>query len=194
MASRNLLLAPVSLLALQAGVAQMHAADYFLKLPGIAGESTDDKHKGWIELDSFSWGDSQSASTATGGGGAGKVSFKPLVVTKPLDSTSVSLLRACASGQHFPTGTILEVYRKAGGQRKAGAELKLDQPELLLTLSLTDATLSQVEEAGVGGPAVESLSLVFERVTIGNPDLSTGAPDAGSIFETGWDLSSNTQE
>jgi type VI protein secretion system component Hcp len=29
---------------------------YFLKIEGIAGESTDAKHKGEIEVESFSWG------------------------------------------------------------------------------------------------------------------------------------------
>ena len=34
----------------------MSAADYFLKIDGVDGESIDDKHKGSIELESFSWG------------------------------------------------------------------------------------------------------------------------------------------
>jgi len=36
-------------------------ADYFLKLDGIPGESTDAKHKDEIELVSFSWGVTQHA-------------------------------------------------------------------------------------------------------------------------------------
>jgi Type VI secretion system effector, Hcp len=32
------------------------AVDYFLKIDGVDGESTDDKHKGEIELQSFSLG------------------------------------------------------------------------------------------------------------------------------------------
>ena len=38
------------------------AADYFLKLEGIKGESTDDKHKDEIDVLSFSWGASQITS------------------------------------------------------------------------------------------------------------------------------------
>ena len=33
----------------------MATSDYFLKLDGIDGESIDDKHKGEIEVASFSW-------------------------------------------------------------------------------------------------------------------------------------------
>ena len=32
------------------------AVDYFLKIDGIDGESTDDKHKGEIQLESYSFG------------------------------------------------------------------------------------------------------------------------------------------
>ena len=44
------------------------AADYFLKIDGIKGESLDDKHKDEIDVLSFSWGVSQSGSMAFGGG------------------------------------------------------------------------------------------------------------------------------
>ena len=48
--------------------------DAFLKLDGIKGESADAKHKGEIDIMSFSWGLAQTGVSATGGGGgAGKV-------------------------------------------------------------------------------------------------------------------------
>ena len=37
------------------------AADYFLKLEGVKGESKADKHKGEIEIQSFSWGASRAS-------------------------------------------------------------------------------------------------------------------------------------
>ena len=37
----------------------MAAIDYFLKLDGITGESEDSKHKGEIEVLSFSFGETQ---------------------------------------------------------------------------------------------------------------------------------------
>ena len=38
------------------------AFDYFLRIDGIPGESTDAKHKGEIVVESFSWGETQTAS------------------------------------------------------------------------------------------------------------------------------------
>src|SRR6516225_8190153 len=53
--------------------------DAFLKIetPNITGESTDSKHKGEIEIYSFSLGASNPTTigSATGGAGAGKVSL-----------------------------------------------------------------------------------------------------------------------
>ena len=44
----------------------MAAFDYFLKLDGIPGESIDDKHKGEIDVLSWSWGESQRAAASAG--------------------------------------------------------------------------------------------------------------------------------
>jgi hypothetical protein len=44
-------------------------ADAFLKLDGVPGESTTPKHKGEIDLESFSFGVKQTKATSGGGGG-----------------------------------------------------------------------------------------------------------------------------
>jgi len=45
------------------------ASDIFAKIGDIKGESPDDKHKGEIEVLSWSWGVTQSGTMAFGGGG-----------------------------------------------------------------------------------------------------------------------------
>jgi type VI secretion system secreted protein Hcp len=55
----------------------MEAVDYFLKIDGIQGESKADRHKDEIDIESLSWGETQSGIFAVGGGGgAGKVSCR----------------------------------------------------------------------------------------------------------------------
>ena len=50
------------------------AVDVFLKIADIPGESADSKHKGEIDVLSYSFGASQTGTMAYGGGGgAGKV-------------------------------------------------------------------------------------------------------------------------
>ncbi|WP_394373092.1 type VI secretion system tube protein Hcp [Mixta calida] len=41
-----------------------------------ARESKDANHKGWITLSGFNWGASQPGNMQTGGGGAGRVSWR----------------------------------------------------------------------------------------------------------------------
>ena len=50
-------------------LAQGAAVDYFLKIEGVDGESNDSKHKNEIEILSFSWGATNTGTTAHGGGG-----------------------------------------------------------------------------------------------------------------------------
>ena len=62
----------------------MAQVDYFLKLKGIDGESTDHKHKGSIDIESWSWGETNSGTGHAGGGhGGGKVSIQDLQACLP---------------------------------------------------------------------------------------------------------------
>src|SRR5258705_11095969 len=85
----------------------MSAVDYFLKIDGIKGESQDSKHGGEIEIQSFSWGATQSGSFAQGGGGgAGKVNMQDFHFTVFHGVASPKLMLACATGQHISSAGV----------------------------------------------------------------------------------------
>jgi type VI secretion system secreted protein Hcp len=65
----------------------------FVKIQGVQGESTDDKHKDWIELDSFSWGVARTSSAAASG---------DITITKAVDRSSPKLAECRAKGSGFP--------------------------------------------------------------------------------------------
>ena len=96
----------------------MAAADFFLKLDGVKGESTDATHAGEIDIESFSWGETNTTSigSATSGAGSGKVKFDSLVFTSRVSSASPQLALMCASGQHSATAVL--TVRKAGGNQE----------------------------------------------------------------------------
>lgn len=99
--------------------------DYFLKLEGVAGESTDDKHKGELDLESFSWGETNMGTSGHGGGsGAGKVQPHDFSFTKRYDKSSPVLFMACATGQHFKEAML--TVRKAGGQQQEYLKFKFE--------------------------------------------------------------------
>ena len=153
------------------------ATDYFLKLAGIKGESSDAKHKDEIELVSFSWGVSQSAAQGGGGGGGGKAEFTDFQVVSRVSKSSPLLFLACATGQHIKDATL--AVRKAGG----------DQLEYL-TIKLSDVLVSSYQEAGGGGDDERPLDVVsfdFAKVEISySPQRPDGKLD--SPVKAGYDL------
>jgi type VI secretion system secreted protein Hcp len=115
----------VSLCALTLGLAVAStahaAADYFLKLDGIDGETASRGNEGSLSVESFSFGASQSSSWTKGGGASvGKpqpgtamaATAEPpagsgaLRVVKQYDKSSPLLAKACATGQHIKSATL----------------------------------------------------------------------------------------
>ncbi len=95
------------------------ATDYFLKLDGIPGGSTDARHPGDISISSFAWGinpDPAACGPAlpggSTGGGAGKAKFSDIRFVKTVDRSSPKLAEAAATGKHFPSAVL--TARRAG--------------------------------------------------------------------------------
>jgi len=125
----------------------MAAADYFLKLDGITSESRDDKHKGEIEIMSFSWGETNAGTAGMGGGqGAGKVAAGDFTFTKRFDKSSPQLFIACATGAHYKSGTL--TVRKAGGGQQE--YLKFNFEEVFVSSY-------QIDGGGAGGATPDSV-------------------------------------
>jgi type VI secretion system secreted protein Hcp len=103
------------------------SADIFLKLDGISGESTDEDHKGEIDVEAFTF----NAKRASG-----KVRFSPLRVIKVYDASSPKLMQAAASGRHIRSGTL--TFRRSGDPN--GVEF--------LTYKLSDLTVTSYQEGG----------------------------------------------
>ena len=159
----------------------MANVDYFLKIEGVDGESTDDKHKGEIELESWSFGAVNSGSFSSGGGGgSGKVAMGDFSFTKKTDKASAKLLTACATGEHLKKATL--VCRKAG----------TDQQEFL-TVILSPLLVSSYNTGGAAGSDVipmEQIALNFGKIEYKykeqKPDGSLGGEVIG-----GWDVTTN---
>jgi type VI secretion system secreted protein Hcp len=156
------------------------AVSIFARIGAIKGESRDAKHKDEIEVLSWSWGVSQSGTTAHGGGGgAGKASFQDLNLIHHVDKASPALMRACATGEHIKDATI--AVRKAGkGQHD------------YLVIKMTDVVITSVSMSvsSEGDAPVESVALTFGKVDLEyksqKPD---GSLDVGIHFR--YDLKTN---
>jgi type VI secretion system secreted protein Hcp len=139
--------------------------DYFLKIKGVDGESTDEKHKGEIELLSFSFGATNHVSigSASGGAGAGRVAMSEFNFQKKIDKASAVLLQSCCTGAHFDTVTL--TCRKAGKEQQQ-----------FLTIVLPS----------------DSVSLAFGKIKFEYKEQKPDGSLGGAIIG-GWDLIKNVK-
>ncbi|MFO7497030.1 MAG: type VI secretion system tube protein Hcp [Desulfobacterales bacterium] len=157
-------------------------ANAFLRIDGIKGESTDDKHREWIEVLSFSWGCSQQAGASqvgSGGRSSGRADFADLTIVKPLDAATPLLFKACATGEHIKE-VILELCR-AGGDKLKWMEYKM-----------SDVTVSSVAvSGGGGGDPTESVSFNYGRIQQTYVKQKRADGTGGGSVLAGWDLQAN---
>jgi type VI secretion system secreted protein Hcp len=154
-------------------------ADYFLKLDGIQGESSDAKHKDEIELVSFQWGVAQSAGRPGAGGGAGKAQFKSFEFLMRVNKASPQLFLACVTGKHIKEASLS--VRKAG---KAQLEY--------LKIKFTDVLVSSFDEAAGTEPPQETVAFNFGKFQLEyTTQQAAGKP--GDSIKAGWDLSKNAK-
>jgi type VI secretion system secreted protein Hcp len=134
------------------------AFDAFLKLDGIDGESTNSKHKGEIEVLSFSWNIKQTGTAGSGGGGgAGKAVPSDFSIVKHIDKASPALMVAVCSGEHIKEA-MFTVEEPRGGRGAGAAFLKI---------KLSDVLISSYQTGGGGNDQpLDQVSLNFSKVEI----------------------------
>lgn len=158
----------------------MAAIDYFLKLDGITGESPDAKHKGEIELLSFSFGETLSVGPGAGSGsGAGKVEMSDFAFTARTSKASPQLFLHCASGKHIKQALL--TVRKAGQAQQEYIKLKLND------VLITSYAIGGDEDEGV---PLDAFELNFVKIAFDYfAQKADGSLDAGT--HGGWDLKKN---
>jgi type VI secretion system secreted protein Hcp len=161
------------------------AFDCFLQVEGIPGESTDDKHKDWIEVLSYSHGVSQpSSGSASSGGGRSseRCNHQDLTVTKTLDKASPKLALYCCNGAHIPKITV-ELCRATGDKQK------------YMQYLLSDAIVSSVRPGGAskgdGALPVEEVSFSYGKIEWVYTETDHKSGKAKGDVKAHWDLTAN---
>ena len=149
----------------------------YIKFGDVEGGVTEDKHKGWIEVNSFQFGVARSVSS--GAGGQTRESTAPsiseIVVSKVNDIASPKLYEDSLAGA-FDTPVTIEMTQTT---KKA--------TETYLKIELTDCGVSSYSISSGGDAPMESLSLNFTKIEyIPSPLDNKGNPKAGP--KVGYDL------
>jgi type VI secretion system secreted protein Hcp len=158
------------------------AVQMFVNIDGIKGESVDSDHKDWIDIQSWTWGMTQSGNAHQGtGAGTGQVSVRDVSFTKFVDKSTPILAKFCCSGKHF--GKAQLVVCKAGNTKVP-----------YLTITMAEGLISSCSHGGAAHDErmVETVSLHFRSFhilhTLQNSDGSKGAS-----IPAGWDIAAATE-
>jgi type VI secretion system secreted protein Hcp len=175
-------------MALGPGLAEAAAAapiptnptsDYFLRVDGIPGSSTDARHVNWIDLLTFSWGASTTVSPLATTSGSPAAQSKPADFVAQSSVASPRLFLACARGTAI-NNVALEVVR-VGGDRPTYLKVNLQNVRV--------ASYNEAPSAGDGIP-LDVVHLRYAKVVhIFVPQRPDGS--MGPEVRAGFDFAAN---
>jgi type VI secretion system secreted protein Hcp len=159
------------------------AADFYLQLDGIKGESADSRHAGWIECTSINWSITQpkSATASTSGGHtAEQAELSDITINKLVDLATPMLAQICACGKTIPKAKLEMMCADGNGE-----------PIKYFEVELENVLIAHVAPHFAGGDIPgESLGLKFSKVKWKYTQQKIAGGSAGNTAG-GRDLASN---
>ncbi len=159
------------------------AFDAFLKIDGIDGDSTDDKHKDWTEVISFNFAIDRGVTHSSSGGGgmaSGRPNWTQFEFIKAIDKSTPLLFKALAEAQAI---------------KKITLELCRGQKQKFMQYVMEDCMVSSYtpngEAAGQDELPTETVAIAFSSMEFiyTDTDQRTGAPKGEVMMK--YDLSSD---
>jgi type VI secretion system secreted protein Hcp len=132
----------------------------FLQIDGVPGESTQELHQNWIDIDAFNWSEAMASITATvSGRSAGKVSMTDFHFSMKTNKASPVLFLDCAIGKYIPNAR-LDVCIPFGAETQG--------PLVYLRFNFTQVTITSYS---IGGStpmdrSVDEFSIAFSKITM----------------------------
>lgn len=152
----------------------------------VNGESIDKTFGGSIELSEFSFGaeNSVSISSATGGAGAGKATFKEFSIKKLTDTSSVSLFTNLCQGAHY---TARISIRKSGAAAGASGAV-------YLSFEFDVLMVKSIDWSGSSGDDVPTESVVFMygAMSLTYQRQLSGGQLASDTYSNAWSAQTNS--
>jgi len=154
----------------------------FFKVKGakhgqISGEAQDDKHKGEIEVLSWSWG-MQGKASLGGGVATGKSTVRELRIVKKVDKASTALMSALRTNEVIKEGIL--TLRKTGTSKIEYFKVTIQDGRVMAL---------DVEAGDDNGTStlLERVSFSFNKISIEyTPQGGDGMPQGSTTFEDQW--------
>ena len=152
----------------------MADADYYLKIEGIDGETVSEGFEKNMQIESFSFGATNSGSAIQGTGmGVGKASMQDFHFVVQNGKASLPLFLAVCKGNHIAQATL--TCRKTGGD---------GVPYPYLKVTFDNLVLSSFQTGGSNGSNIlpmEQVSFNFAKITM---EYSAQATSGGGVERT----------
>ena len=132
----------------------------FLQIDGVPGESTQELHRDWIDIDGFNWGEVMASLTAIASGrSSGKVNMTDFHFSMKTNKASPVLFLDCAIGKYIPI-IRLDVCTPFGAENQG--------PLVYLRFNFTQATISSYSIGGSSpmDRSVDEFSIAFSKITM----------------------------
>ena len=132
----------------------------FLQIDGVPGESTEELHRDWIDIDRFDWGEAMASLTAIASGrSSGRVNMTDFHFSMKTNKASPVLFLDCAIGKYIPI-IRLDVCIPFGAENQG--------PLVYLRFNFTQATITSYS---IGGSTpmdrtVDEFSIAFSKITM----------------------------
>jgi type VI secretion system secreted protein Hcp len=158
------------------------AADMFLHIEGLSGESKDSAHEEWIDVLSYSWGVSQPGAASLSSGisrSAARSDHSEFSIVKLIDKTSPKLALYTCKGQHIEEVTLELVY--AEGDRNT-----------YMVYTLENVIVASVQTSGQsGGDPSEEVSFTYGSIKWTYTEFD-GTGKAKGDVEAQWNLETDS--
>ncbi|MBT8340906.1 MAG: type VI secretion system tube protein Hcp [Desulfatitalea sp.] len=155
--------------------------DGFIQIKDIAGESTDQTHAEWIEIQDFNVSVNQTVSktaSSVGGAGAERADFSEFNFTKLLDTATPKLALACAAGTHIDT-IVVDLCRAGGDKMR------------FMQYRFTNCLISSFTSSADGGFPQDEVTFAYDKIEWHyTRQKRQGGGPAGNLA-TGWHLAKN---
>lgn len=159
------------------------ANDAYLQIDSIKGESTDQKHKDWIEVSNVLYAIHQpkAETTSTAGGlTSGRADLLPITFKKLADIASPILLQTCAAGKTIGKATFEFMRADSNGNPIPYFRIELEN---LLIASITP-------DSGDAGIIAERVQLSYAKIRWNYIRQSIRGGTQGNT-SGGWDCSAH---
>jgi len=158
----------------------------FFKVKGakhgqINGEAQDDKHKGEIEVLSWSWG-MQGKPSLGGGTASGKATMRELKIVKNVDKASTALMSALRTNEVIKEGIL--TLRKTGTSKIEYFKITISDGRVM------SLDVEAGDEEG-GSTLLERVTFSFNKIEVEyTPQGGDGMPQGVTTFQDQWGESS----